>query len=449
MSISNDSRKCHGHYIKASRMFRTSSRCSIRLYPGKNGGCSQIIENSQIGMSRYLDTSTESTNGQNHGPVRKIQSFLSKGICTVILWQDCFGKGNWECLFVHREKVLFLSVYVDDIKLAGKKQNLDPMWKVLNKEVDLGEPTSFLDHENLGCTQRQCEISKYIMDHYRAMFESRISAGGEEEKELKNFHSLLGIFLNWECVFAKRARGLFLSVFVDDVKLAGKTENLEPTWKFLMEDVDLGEPTSFLDHKINDDVVASYRDMFESKFSAGAKEKTYQNFGETWCRNNIFVVQWHRKSRKDMCGKILRTCRINDSPSIQSIYSMHRWPPLQRRRIEICWRIVISMLSNCSEMFILGTFWKTWYSTVSEQTCTINHQMDQSLWQTIVSFYLLLSSYMWIQTVLSCGKHCQTMQTGTFSRLRFCRRSWGFKIYIKWSIVRFWKSCICSDKSDV
>ena len=49
---------------------------------------------------------------------------------------------NWDCLFVHREKGLFLSVYVDDIKLAGKKQNLDPMWKVLNKEVDLGEPTS-------------------------------------------------------------------------------------------------------------------------------------------------------------------------------------------------------------------------------------------------------------------------------------------------------------------
>ena len=40
---------------------------------------------------------------------------------------------NWECLFVHREKGLFLSVYVDDIKLAGKKQNLVPMWKVLNK----------------------------------------------------------------------------------------------------------------------------------------------------------------------------------------------------------------------------------------------------------------------------------------------------------------------------
>ena len=70
---------------------------------------------------------------------------------------------------------------VDDIKLAGKKQNLDPMWKILNKEVDLGEPTSFLDHVYLGCTQRKCEISKDIVDNYRTMFESRISAGGLEK----------------------------------------------------------------------------------------------------------------------------------------------------------------------------------------------------------------------------------------------------------------------------
>ena len=69
---------------------------------------------------------------------------------------------NWECIFVHRGKGLFLSVYVDDIELAGKKQNLDPMWKVLNKEVDLGEPTSFLDHVYLACTQRQCETSKDV-----------------------------------------------------------------------------------------------------------------------------------------------------------------------------------------------------------------------------------------------------------------------------------------------
>ena len=49
----------------------------------------------------------------------------------------------WECLFVHREKGLFLSVYVNNIKFAGKKQNIDPMWKVLNKEVDFGRTNIF------------------------------------------------------------------------------------------------------------------------------------------------------------------------------------------------------------------------------------------------------------------------------------------------------------------
>ena len=54
-----------------------------------------------------------------------------------LLWKRQFEKillkygwekvSNWECLFVHREKGLFLSVYVDDKKLAGKKQNIDPM----------------------------------------------------------------------------------------------------------------------------------------------------------------------------------------------------------------------------------------------------------------------------------------------------------------------------------
>ena len=55
------------------------------------------------------------------------------------------------------------------------------MCKVLNKEVDLKEPTSFLDHVYLGCSQRQCEIGKDIIDKYRAMFESRISAGRTEK----------------------------------------------------------------------------------------------------------------------------------------------------------------------------------------------------------------------------------------------------------------------------
>ena len=41
-----------------------------------------------------------------------------------VLLKHGWGKiPNWECLFVHREKGLFLFVYVDDIKLAGKKKS--------------------------------------------------------------------------------------------------------------------------------------------------------------------------------------------------------------------------------------------------------------------------------------------------------------------------------------
>ena len=65
-------------------------------------------------------------------------------------------------VFVHREKGLFLSVYVDDIKLAGKKQNLDPMWKILNKEGDLGEPTSFLGHVHLAALKDNAKQAKIL-----------------------------------------------------------------------------------------------------------------------------------------------------------------------------------------------------------------------------------------------------------------------------------------------
>ena len=146
---------------------------------------------------------------------------------------------NWECLFVHREKGLFLSVYVDGIKLAGKKHNIDPMWKLLNKEVDLGEPTSFLDHVYLGCTQRKCEISQDIVDNYRTMF------------EIANF------------------RGGFREITI---------------------------PSK-----------SSY----------------------------FFVVMWHGGSCQEMCGAMLWDGEQNDSPTLKSLNSLQWWPSLQRWRIEI------------------------------------------------------------------------------------------------------------------
>ena len=125
----------------------------------------KLLKNTKIGMSRHMGFVFHDTNGQNHGPVWKTQSFFLNEICMVILWQDYYGKDNlrksYENTVGRRFPIgnvysstettgLFLSVCVDDIKLAGKKQNIKPMWKVLNKEVDLGEPTYFLDHVYLG-----------------------------------------------------------------------------------------------------------------------------------------------------------------------------------------------------------------------------------------------------------------------------------------------------------
>ena len=64
---------------------------------------------------------------------------------------------NSEWSFVKWEKGLFLSVYVDDTKLAGKEQNINPIWKMLVVDVDLGEE----ENESLGEMSTAC--SKIVL----------------------------------------------------------------------------------------------------------------------------------------------------------------------------------------------------------------------------------------------------------------------------------------------
>ena len=112
-----------------------------------------------------------------------------------------------------------------------------------------------------------------------------------------------------------------------------------------------------------------------------------------------------------------------------------------------------NLLENCHK-YAPKLFWNacTWHvlddliSGVREQACTIDYEMDQSLWLTPESIDFIYSWHMWIQTVLSCGKHCKTMQIGTVSRLRLCRRSWGLEIYFGWNIVRFRKPHVRSNQ---
>ena len=103
-----------------------------------------------------------------------------------LMWERQFEevlvKFQWEtyrignvCLFMENNS--YFSVYVDDYKMAGKRQNLASMWKKLMKNIDLDEPTSFLDHVCSRCTQRECRPDEIVIEKCKEMFESRISAG--------------------------------------------------------------------------------------------------------------------------------------------------------------------------------------------------------------------------------------------------------------------------------
>ena len=54
-----------------------------------------------------------------------VAGLLWEGRLEEVLLQERWEKvPSWECLHVHRQAQLFLSVYVDDIKMAGRKSQL-------------------------------------------------------------------------------------------------------------------------------------------------------------------------------------------------------------------------------------------------------------------------------------------------------------------------------------
>ena len=106
-------------------------------------------------------------NGQNHGPVWKTQSIFLSEICTVILWQDCYGTRQFEKILLKHgwEKVSKLgilfrtpwkrSVYVDDTKLVGKKPQRWPNVEDTDERSWFGRTDIIPCPCLLGCTQRK------------------------------------------------------------------------------------------------------------------------------------------------------------------------------------------------------------------------------------------------------------------------------------------------------
>ena len=143
-----------------------------------------------------------------------------------------------------------------------------------------------------------------------------------------------------------------------------------------------------------------------------------QNFGRSIWKITMleksaffFVVIWHGGSCKEMGGTILWVGEQNDSTTLQIINSTHWWPSFQIRRIEIRGRTVTRMLSNCSEN---ASIWHVLDLIFCGQWTNLQDRLRNGP-KHVTNGYLVwfLAFIKWIQTILSCREHCQTMQIGT------------------------------------
>ena len=87
----NDSSEDHGYHLQVAMDKQQTQYLLIPKWKWK------MLTNFWKFQNRSVQTFGfvyHDTNGLNHGPVWKTQLFLLSGMCTVILWQDYYGKGN-------------------------------------------------------------------------------------------------------------------------------------------------------------------------------------------------------------------------------------------------------------------------------------------------------------------------------------------------------------------
>ena len=95
--------------------------------------------------------------------------------------------------------------------------------------------------------------------------------------------------------------------------------------------------------------------MFESRISAGATE-------ELSCSENLRISWWSYDMEGHAKKCVERYCELANRTT-QQLYKVstpciddHHF---KEEELKICRRIVKSIISNCCEMFVLGTYLKT------------------------------------------------------------------------------------------
>ena len=158
---------------------------------------------------------------------------------------------------------------------------------------------------------------------------------------------------------------------------------------------------------------------------------------------DLFVVLRYGRSCQELCGAILwvgrqtiqQLCK-RSTPCIDDLHFKE-----EMKFVGELSQVWSHIVLKCLTLTGIGRL--TWYCMVD------GSQNGQKLF--VIRFCRLISC---IHHSFEYKQYChvstrQTMQSGTVSRLWLRRRSWVLKIHFWRSIVRFWKSYICSKMLDV
>ena len=292
-------------------------------------------------------------------------------------------------------------------------------WKKWRKQVDLGEPTSFLDHVYLGCSQRVDSTPRNTA--HTAQYSLFTSAERIARAWLKNC-SVICVRLKRichlvrSCLTCRAPRAHFLphSLFLlprhqnthynrDNTIYSTNTQCI-----INLSQNDQSKSNAIKNHSVvkTDRVAESHATHSQHNVNANLTRKLLRNTKR--CSNHEFLLEQLRncqggKTSRKNCRVVLRHGRTRKENVWSDIASwltkqlssstksqLHALMTINSKKKNWKgWRIVKSMLSNCPEMSVLGTHWQTKHSLVCKTTCTKNHKMDQSVWQTLGSCWFL------------------------------------------------------------
>ena len=142
-----------------------------------------------------------------------------------------------------------------------------------------------------------------------------------------------------------------------------------------------------------------------------------------------------------------------------------RWPPIQRRKKWVSRRNVFSLLINCCEMSVFGSYWETWYFVVCERACACHNKVDKACHKRLARLISYIHHTSGHRQNPLCRKHSTTMQNRTVSGLWLCRaqqcrlglfRGSGFAGDLEDSrstsggiLMHFGRSHVCANRLDV